>query len=144
MTDDSVKDTVRAFYAVANRLAEGGALSADDERLIAPGFRAYAAGMPPMDRDAFLDFTVGFAAAFPGYSITIDDLVLEDDRVATRVTWRGQHLGDFQGIAPTGRPFEVMGMHFDRVTDDGVVEHWGMFDAVGLLQQLGILPGPEA
>lgn len=144
MADQSAEETVRAFYAVANRLADGGTLSVDDERLIAPGFRAYAAGMPPMDKDAFMDFTIGFATSFPGYSITIDDLVLEGDRVATRVTWRGRHLGDFQGIDPTGRGFEVMGMHFDRVTEEGVVEHWGMFDAVGLLQQLGILPGPEA
>jgi len=144
MASEDLQETVRAFYDVANRLANGGTLVAEDERLIAPGFRAYAAGMPPMDRDGFLQFTTEFAAAFPGYSITIDDLVVDGDRVATRVTWRGTHLGNFQGIAPTGRDFEVMGMHFDRVEAGGIIEHWGMFDAVSLLQQLGILPEPGA
>lgn len=136
-------ETVRAFYDVANRLANGEALVPDDERLLAPEFRAIAPGMPPMDRDGFLRFTTEFAESFPGFSITIDDLVVGDDLVATRVTWRGTHLGEFQGIPPTGRAFEVMGMHFDRLADGKIVEHWGLFDAVGLLQQLGILPAPD-
>jgi predicted ester cyclase len=51
-----------------------------------------------------------FASAFPNTQHSIDDLVACNDRVVLRVTSRGTHRGEFQGIAATGRRIEFTGI----------------------------------
>jgi SnoaL-like polyketide cyclase len=60
-------------------------------------------------------------------------------------TFTATHLGEFQGLPPTGKQISLSIMHIDRVEDGKIVEHWGQGDALGLMQQLGIvfLPGPK-
>ena len=52
----------------------------------------------------------------------------EEDRVAARVTMRGPHRGEFQGIAPTGKRVEVRAMDMFCISGSKVVEHWGHAD----------------
>lgn len=60
-------------------------------------------------------------------------------------TFTAMHLGEFQGLPPTGKQVNLSIMHIDRVENGKIVEHWGQGDALGLIQQLGIvfLPGPK-
>ena len=44
-----------------------------------------------------------FEAAFPGYQLTIDDLVAEGDKVSVRSTFTGTHKGDLMGLPPTDK-----------------------------------------
>ena len=67
-------------------------------------------------------------AAFPDLSVTVEDVVAEGDRVATRVIMRGTHQGEFQGISPTGKRVEVRAMDMFRISDGKIVEHWGHAD----------------
>jgi steroid delta-isomerase-like uncharacterized protein len=67
-------------------------------------------------------------AAFPDLSVTVEDVMAEGDRVAARVTMRGTHLGEFQGIAPTGKRVEVRAMDMFRISDGKIMEHWGHAD----------------
>jgi predicted ester cyclase len=67
-------------------------------------------------------------AAFPDLSVTVENVVAEGDRVATRVIMRGTHQGELQGIAPTGKRVEVMAMDMFRISEGKVVEHWGHAD----------------
>ena len=60
--------------------------------------------------------------------VTVEDMIAEGDRVAARVTMRGTHLGEFEGIAPTGKRVEVRAMDMYRITDGKIVEHWGHGD----------------
>lgn len=85
-----------------------------------------------------------FRTAFPDVHFTIEDMVAEGDRVATRVTGTGTHKGEFSGIAPTGRQATWSSMGFFRVANGKIVEHWGIPDLLGLMTQLGavISPGP--
>ena len=83
-----------------------------------------------------------FAAAFPNPHFTIDDMIAEGDKVASRLTLRGTHRGDFQGIPPTGMQVVQTGIDILRVAGGKVVERWGEFDNLGLLQQLGVVPPP--
>lgn len=76
-------------------------------------------------------------AAFPNFGITIDELVAEGDKVAVRLTARGDHHGAFQGIPPTGRRVEWEGISMLRIADGQVVERWFHGDVLGLRQQLG-------
>jgi predicted ester cyclase len=67
-------------------------------------------------------------AAFPDLSVTVENVVAEGDRVATRVIMRGTHQGELQGIAPTGKRVEVRAMDMFRISEGKVVEHWGHAD----------------
>ena len=67
-------------------------------------------------------------AAFPDLSVTVENVVAEGDRVATRVIMRGTHQGEFQGIAPTGKRVEVRAMDMFRISEGKIVEHWGHAD----------------
>jgi predicted ester cyclase len=86
----------------------------------------------------------GFRAAFPDFRATILDQVAEGDKVVTRKVFHGTHLGPFQGIEPTGREVEIHVIDIVRVADDQIVEHWNCVDRLGLLAQLGALPGARA
>ncbi len=65
---------------------------------------------------------------FPDLSITVEDMMAEGDRVAARVTMRGTHRGEFQGIAPTGKRVEVKAIDMFRIGGGKIVEHWGRAD----------------
>lgn len=75
-------------------------------------------------------------AGFPDLSITVEDVMAEGDRVAARVTMRGTHRGEFQGIAPTGKRVEVKAIDMFRISEGKIVEHWGHADdPTGFLRQ---------
>jgi steroid delta-isomerase-like uncharacterized protein len=78
--------------------------------------------------------------AFPDLKLTIVDAIAEGDKVAIRLVSRGTHKGDFLGIAPTGRSINVNEQHFVRFAGGKIVEHWGVEDNLGMMQQLGVVP----
>lgn len=65
---------------------------------------------------------------FPDLGITIEDVMAEGDRVTARVVMRGTHLGEFQGITPTGKRVEVRAIDMFRISNGKIVEHWGHAD----------------
>ena len=78
--------------------------------------------------DTFKDTFKEAREGFPDLSITVEDLMAEGDRVAARVTMRGTHLGEFQGLAPTGKRVEVGAIDMFRISGGKIVEHWGHAD----------------
>jgi steroid delta-isomerase-like uncharacterized protein len=82
-----------------------------------------------------------FRAAFPDSDWSIEDLVAEHDRVVARTIFRGTHLGNFFGIPATGKRVEVHGVHIMRIADGKIAEHWGSNDDLGLMRQIGAIPG---
>lgn len=62
------------------------------------------------------------------------------EQVAARVTVRGTHTGQFMGRPPTGRTFSVTSIGIFRLVDERITEHWGVFDQMGMLAQLGAFP----
>jgi len=114
--------------------------------LLAPNFVAHLAGVPEtLDGEGFKQFGASFYLAFSQGQHSFDEVIVADDRVVTCGTFTAMHLGEFQGLPPTGKQISLSIMHIDRVQDDKIVEHWGQGDALGLMQQLGIifLPGPK-
>lgn len=91
-------------------------------------------------REAVKAQRVLFRTAFPDLRLTIEDTIAEGDEVMVRFTARGTHRGELLGIAPTGKQVVVSGIAIDRYADGKVVEGWGYFDRLGLLQQLGMIP----
>jgi predicted ester cyclase len=78
--------------------------------------------------DTFKETFAEAREGFPDLSITVEDLMVEGDRVAARVTMRGTHRGEFQGIAPTGKRVEIKAIDMFRITNSKIVEHWGHAD----------------
>lgn len=84
--------------------------------------------------------------ALPDLTYEINAIYAEDDKVAFRYNVRGTHEGDFQGIPPTNASVDLTGHQIMRLENGKIVEAWGVWDTLGLLQQLGIVPpfGPPA
>jgi predicted ester cyclase len=83
--------------------------------------------------------------AFPDLQIDIEDLIAEGDKVMGRVRARGTHVGEFMGIAPTGKPVSFNAVDVVRVAGGKIVERWSQADNLALLQQLGVpAPGQTA
>jgi predicted ester cyclase len=82
-----------------------------------------------------------FRSAFPDFHMKIEDLIAEGDKVIARLTESGTHLGEFMGIAPTGKHVEFTEIGILRIADSKVIESWYETDMFGLMQQLSpILP----
>jgi steroid delta-isomerase-like uncharacterized protein len=82
-----------------------------------------------------------YRAAFPDIQDTVVDIVAEGDKVVVRWTSRGTHQGEFMGIAPTGRHVTFTGMRLFRIAENKIAESWVNIDQLGLLEQLGAVPG---
>jgi predicted ester cyclase len=76
-------------------------------------------------------------ASFPDLHGTVEDAIVEGDRLAARVTWRATHRGEFAGVAPTNKQVEMAAYHHVRFADGRAAEWWGTADVFGVLQQLG-------
>jgi steroid delta-isomerase-like uncharacterized protein len=85
-----------------------------------------------------------YRTAFPDTHFRIDATVEQGDMVATRWTVTGTHKGELDGVAPTGKSVTVTGISLDRISGGKTVEGWSNWDALGLLQQLGVVRKPAA
>lgn len=87
--------------------------------------------------EALKDFCRAVRAVFPDLSYTVDDVVVEGDRVAIRVTGRGTQTGGIGDLPATQKSATWSEMHFFRFDGDKIVELWGVVDQLSALQQLG-------
>lgn len=93
-------------------------------------------------REGFKQVFTGFFSAFPDMTMTVDDQVSEGDKVVTRATVSGTHLGDYMGMPATGKTFSIGIVDILRFKDGKIAERWGESDTIGMMQQLGVIPAP--
>jgi predicted ester cyclase len=125
------------FFEAQDRLRGG-----PDAALCTPTYTATIGSFPPMPLAGHQQFAAMFYAAFPDMYHVVEDTIAEDDRVVVRFTIHGTHTGNFMGIPPTGRRIDVTANILLRVVEGKVAELRGVFDQVGLMQQLGVMPAP--
>jgi steroid delta-isomerase-like uncharacterized protein len=91
-------------------------------------------------------FFQGFIAAFPDLRVTVEDVLSSGDKIVARAIATGTNHGPFMGMPPTGKAIRVQLIDIIRFDDDGLArEHWGVFDSMKMMQQLGVVPdGPPA
>ena len=83
-----------------------------------------------------------YRAAFPDLRLEPEDMLASGDKVVARVRATGTHQGEFLGMPASGKSVEVQLIDIIRFGDDGLAhEHWGVLDALALMQQLGAVPG---
>jgi predicted ester cyclase len=85
-----------------------------------------------------------YRTAFPDLVMTVDEQYEDGDVVITRWTATGTQTGDLPVLPATGRHATVTGILIDRYEGEQVAETWGSWDTLGMLQQLGAVPVPEA
>jgi steroid delta-isomerase-like uncharacterized protein len=130
-------DTLRSFYElISSGDLEGfGALLAEDfvEHEETPGLAPTKTGV--------LEFFEMYRAAFPDLRMQPEDVLPSGDKVVARVRATGTHQGEMLGVAATGRSIDVQLIDIIRFGDDGLAhEHWGVFDTMAMMQQLGVVP----
>jgi steroid delta-isomerase-like uncharacterized protein len=114
------------------------------DHIMAVDHVTYMAGLPGPLRglQAWKDLAAAYYIAFPDLQVTVQDLIAEGDKVAARYTISGTQQGEFQGIPATGKHVTITETDIYRIVGGKIVEHWAEFDALGMLQQLGVVPAP--
>ena len=98
-----------------------------------------ASGNPLRGPASFKVFHQQFRNAFPDIEVTVEDTLVEGDKVAGRCVVRGKHQGEGLGFAATQQPIEITGMTIVRIKDGKIVEAWNNFDFMKMFQQIGAI-----
>jgi steroid delta-isomerase-like uncharacterized protein len=140
MTTEQNKAIVRRFYEAFNANDEAAL-----KEVLTPDLVAYTHGAPgPQSRDAMLQGISAWNATFETH-FTIDEQIAEGDKVASRVTMHAIHnRGAFQGLPPSGKQVETNSVTIERIKDGKIVERRVSSDWLGMMQQLGLIPPPQA
>jgi steroid delta-isomerase-like uncharacterized protein len=94
----------------------------------------------PSGIEGYKQFVGYYLNAFPDLHFTTEDEFADENTVVSRWIATGTHQGDLPGMPRTGRQFSVTGMIIARVRNGKFIESWGNWDALGLMQQLGVVP----
>ncbi len=138
---DSTRTLVRQAY---DEMFNQGNLAAVDKYIAADYVEHQMMPGQPAGTEGFKQMLTTLRTAFPDLHITIEDMLVDGDKVAVRSTLRGTQKGELMGTAPTGKSVTVTGIDILRMKDGKAVEHWGNEDDLGMMQQLGAIPAPPA
>jgi steroid delta-isomerase-like uncharacterized protein len=131
--------------AIVNRFVSeiwnAGDLSSAAE-LIADDYRHHSSQLAPIvGRDGLAAMVADLRSGFPDARFTVEKELAEGDMVAHRWIFQGTHSADWNGIPATGRKVEVHGTAISHLKDGKIVEHTADWDAMGMMQQLGVIEG---
>jgi len=113
--------------------------AAFDDR-IAPDFVCHTPDGDFKGLDGYKQLYNVYVTAFPDYHFTIDDVIAEGDKVSLRYTFAGTHTGPLLEVPATGKRVSVPGTVVTRVVDGKSVEEYVVWDSLGLVRQLGLVP----
>lgn len=133
--------------AYAERFVEevwnGRDLSLIDE-MVAPEYVGHwfdvEAESTTVDREGLREFVAGVHEGFSDFRMDVEFVIEQDDMVAVGFTSGGTHDGEFMGIPATGKQGSSPGIFVNRFEDGKIVEAWAVWDALGVLQQVGVVP----
>jgi len=137
MSEQNKNVVRRLFEEVWNK----GQVSVADE-LFTPNYNHHDSSTPDVGRgpESEKKRVTLYRNAFPDMRLTIDEILAEGETVVARWSCRGTHKGDLNGIAPTGKQFNITGVSIARFTNGKMFEGHVNWDALGLMQQLGVVP----
>jgi steroid delta-isomerase-like uncharacterized protein len=134
---DHAATSRRAYELISAGDLDGfaGLISDDDfvEHEETPGLEPTKAGV--------LEFFAIFRAGFPDLRMEPEQVFVDGETVVVYYRATGTQTGELMGMPPTGKSIDVHGVDIVRFGDDGKArEHWGVFDAMTMMQQLGAIP----
>jgi len=92
-------------------------------------------------RELIKEAVTGFHQAFPDLHIEIEDAFSAGDKVVIRYVAQGTQTGSFNGIPSTGKSGKVRGITIFLIENGKIKIEWTEYDRLGLLRQLGVIPG---
>lgn len=112
------------------------------DELFTPNYTHHDASTPDLGRgpESEKKRATLYRTAFPDLRVTMEDIIAEGETVVSRWSCRGTHKGDLGGIAPTGKQLNISGVTIARLANGKIAEGWVNWDALGLMQQLGVVP----
>ena len=119
-----------------------GNLAVVDE-LASRDFKVYYPILPEtLDCEGFKSWVADIHTGFPNLQFTITDAIAEGDKVAISWTAQGTHKGEikFLNLCPTQKSVSWTGIIIYRIVEGKITEERGQEDALGVLQQLGLIP----
>ena len=138
MSEENKAVVRRAFEEVANK----GDMTTVDEIIALEYVRHDLAGGPDTaGPDGVKRLITGLRTAFPDLQTTIEDIFSDGEKVVVRFSAAGTQAAPFQGISPTGKRVTWAGINIYRVANGQIQETWQLADGLGLLRQLGAVPG---
>lgn len=139
----TVTENTERVDRVVEEAFNRGKLDVIDE-VMASNYVCYEPSVPEEIRgpEGFKEYVRMNRTAFPDLTLQLEDRVVEGDKIADRFTSRGTHEGEFRGIAPTGTEIEGTVMVIHHFEDGKCVADYALTDALGLMQQLGVVEPP--
>jgi predicted ester cyclase len=119
-----------------------GDLSVFDE-YVSRDFVEHQYGFNPPNVEGVKKAVESLHNAFPDFSMVIEDIAVNDDKVWGRMTARGTQHGQFGPMPPTGRKIEITVIDIMRFRESKLIEHWGVPDRFASMEQLGLKPPPK-
>ncbi len=93
----------------------------------------------PMSVPQFQGPAQGIYAGFPDFKHSIEDFIIEGNKIACRLNITGTHTGEFQGIPATNKSIAINAITIFRVEGERLSEHWVSVDMLGMMTQIGAL-----
>jgi steroid delta-isomerase-like uncharacterized protein len=134
-TDERIDLYRRTIDAVWNK----GDLDACDN-LFAAHCMFHDPTFPINGLEGFKEFVRELRAAQPDFHMDVHDVVAGEDMTATRWTCAATDTGAFRGIPKTDKTYVMSGMGMSKWEGDRIVEDWTVYDMLGVLKQLGLMP----
>jgi steroid delta-isomerase-like uncharacterized protein len=97
--------------------------------------------VPIRGRESLYEAAKNFRGAMPDFHDQMIQVTSEGNRVAYLGRITGTHTANFFQFPPSGNKVNVTGINIFRLEDGKIVERWGIFDVMGMMQQMGIIPG---
>jgi len=136
---EEIKAFTRRLFEIELNKGKAAAMTAIDEDFASNVVIHTATGRDMSLKD-FKQYLSSLYDAFPDIHFTIDDMVVEGDKIAVRHTRTGSHKGEFMGIPPTNKKVTFWTIEIVRIIGSKLIEAWSRFDTLGLMQQLGAIP----
>ena len=130
------KAIILQFY---EEMEKKGNLDIIDEILTTDCVLHFPGGVDIHGPEGYKEFRAPLDAALSGLKHSIEDMIVEGDKVVVRFILRGTYRGEFMGITPTGKQIMLTSIAIYRIAGDKVVEVWCNADDFGLFQQLGVI-----
>ena len=96
----------------------------------------------PLGMSGLKSLITSLRSAFPDLHAEVEEQIAEGDKVVSRVTMRGTQRGEFNGMPATGKSFNISGVSIWEVRGNLLIQEWVHWDAMGMMQQLGVIPAP--
>lgn len=136
MSSQDIKDLVRRYY---EEVVSTGDLNRV-EAFIGPDYtEVYEGARYPLGIEGAREHIRGVRRTYPDLTLEVTQQVAEGSLVVSQVLMRGTHVGEWLGIAPTGKRIVVTAVNIDRVVDGRIVEHGGAANLLEPLLRIGAI-----